>query len=76
MNHFSIRDIENLSGVKAHTLRVWIERFQLVCPQEKPAGIASMIMRTLNSFFVLLFFIIKGIKYQVSSVCRMKRSEC
>ena len=27
MNQFTIRDIENLCGVKAHTLRVWEQRF-------------------------------------------------
>lgn len=35
MNHFSIRDIENLSGIKAHTLRVWEQRFNLVMPRRK-----------------------------------------
>ena len=23
MNHFTIRDVENLSGIKAHTWRIW-----------------------------------------------------
>jgi DNA-binding transcriptional MerR regulator len=35
MNHFSIRDIENLSGIKAHTLRVWEQRFQIMSPKRK-----------------------------------------
>ncbi|RYY18696.1 MAG: MerR family transcriptional regulator [Chitinophagaceae bacterium] len=35
MNHFSIRDIENLSGIKAHTLRVWEQRFNLLSPKRK-----------------------------------------
>jgi DNA-binding transcriptional MerR regulator len=35
MNHFSIRDIENLSGIKAHTLRVWEQRFNLISPKRK-----------------------------------------
>src|SRR5687767_14826166 len=35
MNHFSIRDIENMSGIKAHTLRIWEQRFQLCCPKRK-----------------------------------------
>ena len=35
MNYFSIRDIENLSGIKAHTLRVWEQRFNLISPKRK-----------------------------------------
>ena len=35
MNQFSIRDIENLCGVKAHTLRIWQQRYQLFIPKRK-----------------------------------------
>jgi DNA-binding transcriptional MerR regulator len=33
MNEFSIRDIENLCGIKAHTLRMWEQRYQLHIPR-------------------------------------------
>jgi DNA-binding transcriptional MerR regulator len=29
MHHFSIRDVENLCGIKAHTLRMWEQRYGL-----------------------------------------------
>jgi len=35
MNTFSIRDIENLCGIKAHTLRVWEQRYQILSPKRK-----------------------------------------
>lgn len=35
MNQFSIRDIENLCGVKAHTLRIWEQRYDLFTPKRK-----------------------------------------
>jgi MerR family transcriptional regulator, light-induced transcriptional regulator len=36
MHHFSIRDIENLSGIKAHTLRMWEQRYGLcVCKRKE-----------------------------------------
>ena len=38
MNHFTIRDIENLSGIKAHTLRIWEQRYQLSCCQRKESN--------------------------------------
>ena len=30
---FSIKDLENLSGVKAHTIRIWEKRYNLLTTQ-------------------------------------------
>ncbi len=30
---FTIKDLENLSGIKAHTIRIWEKRYQLLTPQ-------------------------------------------
>jgi len=38
MHVFSIRDIENLTGIKAHTLRIWEQRYQLMRPTRKPGN--------------------------------------
>ncbi|MEP7279456.1 MAG: MerR family transcriptional regulator [Bacteroidota bacterium] len=35
MHHFTIRDVENLSGIKAHTLRMWEQRYGLCVCQRK-----------------------------------------
>lgn len=35
MNHFTIRDIENLCGIKAHTLRIWEQRYSLFLAKRK-----------------------------------------
>ncbi len=35
MNHFTIRDIENLCDIKAHTLRIWEQRYELFTPKRK-----------------------------------------
>lgn len=35
MHVFTIRDIENLTGIKAHTLRIWEQRYDLMTPQRK-----------------------------------------
>jgi DNA-binding transcriptional MerR regulator len=35
MHHFSIRDVENLSGIKAHTLRIWEQRYGLCLCKRK-----------------------------------------
>lgn len=35
MNTFTIKDIENLTGIKAHTLRIWEQRYNLLLPRRK-----------------------------------------
>lgn len=35
MSEFTIRDIENMCGIKAHTLRIWEQRYQICCPRRK-----------------------------------------
>jgi len=39
LNRFSIRDIETLTGVKAHTLRIWEQRYGLVSPKRTQTNI-------------------------------------
>lgn len=38
MHCFTIRDIENLSGIKAHTLRIWEVRYGIVKPLRKESN--------------------------------------
>ncbi len=38
MNHFTIKDIENLSGIKAHTFRIWEQRYNICMPQRKDSN--------------------------------------
>ena len=33
MEQYSIHDLDKLSGIKAHTIRVWERRFKIVTPQ-------------------------------------------
>src|SRR5215203_350641 len=35
MEYFTIKDIENLAGIKAHTLRIWEQRYNLFVPKRK-----------------------------------------
>jgi len=41
LSQFSIRDLEQLSGIKAHTLRIWEKRYGLFRPERSPANIRS-----------------------------------
>jgi len=36
---YSISDLENLTGIKAHTIRIWEKRYQVVTPKRTPTNI-------------------------------------
>jgi MerR family transcriptional regulator, light-induced transcriptional regulator len=39
MNEFTIKDLENLSGIKAHTIRVWENRYSFLKPKRTDTNI-------------------------------------
>ncbi len=39
VNQFTIKDIENLSGIKAHTIRIWEQRYSFVKPSRTDTNI-------------------------------------
>lgn len=39
MAHYSIKDLEKLSGIHAHTIRIWEKRYQLVKPMRTATNI-------------------------------------
>ena len=39
MGHFSISDLEQLTGVKAHTIRMWEQRYGVLRPERTPTNI-------------------------------------
>lgn len=41
MEDYSIRDLEQLSGIKAHTLRIWEQRYKLLKPNRSDTNIRN-----------------------------------
>lgn len=39
MSYYSIKDMEKLSGIKAHTIRIWEQRYGILEPQRTPTNI-------------------------------------
>jgi MerR family transcriptional regulator, light-induced transcriptional regulator len=39
MNSFTIKDLENLSGIKAHTIRIWEQRYNFIKPERTGTNI-------------------------------------
>jgi len=41
INLFSIRDLENFSGIKAHTIRIWEKRYGILIPERTDSNIRT-----------------------------------
>lgn len=39
MGEYSIKELEKLSGIKAHTIRIWEKRYKLITPKRTPTNI-------------------------------------
>ncbi|MBT7749452.1 MAG: MerR family transcriptional regulator [Flavobacteriales bacterium] len=39
MSRYSISDLENLTGIKAHTIRIWEQRYNILTPQRTDSNI-------------------------------------
>lgn len=39
LHTYTIKDLENLSGIKAHTIRIWEQRYGLLCPKRTDSNI-------------------------------------
>lgn len=39
MSYYSIKDLEKLSGIKAHTIRIWEKRYNVITPQRSDTNI-------------------------------------
>lgn len=39
MGKYSIKELERLSGIKAHTIRIWEKRYRLIEPDRTPANV-------------------------------------
>ncbi len=47
-NSFSIKDLENLSGIKAHTIRIWEKRYGLLTPERTNTNIRTYSLANLQ----------------------------
>ncbi|MFT4698806.1 MAG: DNA-binding transcriptional MerR regulator [Flavobacteriaceae bacterium] len=59
---FSIKDLENLSGVKAHTIRIWEKRYNLLEPSRSDTNIRSYDLENLKKLLNVTFLYNAGFK--------------
>lgn len=71
MSDYSIKDLEHLSGIKAHTLRIWEQRYDIIRPKRTEANIRTYDDQDLK--LVLNISLLKDHGYKISEVARMSR---
>lgn len=73
MNKFSIRDIENLTGIKAHTIRIWEQRYGILQPKRTPTNIRYYDADDLK--LALKVSLLNNYGYKISRIHQMSDSE-
>ena len=71
---FTVKDLENLSGIKAHTIRIWEKRYQVLAPERTDNNIRLYknedLQRLLNVSFLNNF------GYKISKIASLSIEEC
>ena len=62
MHVFSIRDIENLTGIKAHTLRIWEQRYNFLQTKRRDSNHRFYDHEDLKNILRIAYLYKKGIK--------------
>ncbi len=66
---FSIRDMENLSGIKAHTIRIWEKRYNLFSPERTDTNIRTYNLESLQKLLNVTLLYNNG--YKISKIAKM-----
>lgn len=71
--NFSIKDLENLSGIKAHTIRIWEKRYNILDPQRTDTNIRTYSGDNLQKLLNISFLNSNG--YKISRISKMENEE-
>ncbi|MBO0324272.1 MerR family transcriptional regulator [Muricauda sp. CAU 1633] len=70
---FSIRDMENLSGIKAHTIRIWEKRYNLFSPERTSTNIRTYSIGSLQKLLNITLLYNSG--YKISKIAKLDESQ-
>lgn len=73
MGKYSIKDLEFLSGIKAHTLRVWEQRYKILQPKRSETNIRYYSDDDLK--YLLNISLLYGSNYRISEIGKWSREE-
>lgn len=70
---FSIKDLENLSGIKSHTLRIWEKRYELLQPERSDTNIRYYDLNNLTKLLNIKYLYESGLK--ISKIAKIEEDE-
>lgn len=70
---FSIKDLENLSGIKSHTIRIWEKRYNLFEPERTDTNIRTYNLKSLRKILNVKYLKSDGIK--ISAIAGLTTDE-
>lgn len=70
---FSIKDLENLSGIKAHTIRIWEKRYNLLKPMRTDTNIRLYNVENLQKLLNVVLLTQFG--YKISKISKLSIEE-
>ncbi len=70
---FSIRDLENLSGIKAHTIRIWEKRYGLLSPERTSTNIRLYSLESLQKLLNVTLLYNHG--YKISKIASIPEKD-
>lgn len=73
MAHYSIKDLEKLSGVKAHTIRIWERRYNLIKPTRTCTNIRVYCDTELKK--LLNIAILNNHGFKISKIAKLEQKE-
>lgn len=73
MGHFSISDLEQLSGIKAHTIRIWEQRYGILRPVRTATNIRTYCDDDLRRLLNVATLCGRG--YRISQVAQLSEQE-
>jgi DNA-binding transcriptional MerR regulator len=73
INVFSIRDLENFSGIKAHTIRIWEKRYNILEPERTDSNIRTYNESELKKILNVAYLNRNGLK--ISKIARLDEDE-
>lgn len=71
--NFSIKDLENLSGIKAHTIRIWEKRYKLLEPERTETNIRHYSLDSFKKLLNVTFLYNNG--YKISKIASFGEEE-
>ncbi len=72
MGHYSIKDLEGFTGIKAHTLRIWEQRYNLLEPERTETNIRLYNDQQLKTLLNAVMLYKNG--YKISHIALLKEN--